>query len=408
MHSFAIDITGNTKKHSHKSEDRSYIHSGSIGGMSIGHNYSVIGKKEDKGWMLPVAIDRVPHSDNKFDFSVIQAESVLDKVPEGDTSIIVGDSAYSCNKFIYNLSKRENVAVITRMRANKAIYEKYEDKKEGSGRKRKYGKKYSLNKPETLPKPDYIEEFARATKKGVVQKIRLSLFKGYICRGSKDYAMSEIPINFVRVEVFKENGEKKYDRDLWIGVSGEECNKVTTRVAYSEYNSRFNLEHYFKFSKSKLLMDKYQSADPKKDEDFMMFGAISYHVLCKSADLLNQINIRPWENKKTINIKSPSNIFRAASIGGVLDEVYISDIKKRGIPDERNIRKSFTSKKNQPIMRRARDPTELGIEIKSRFGKSHIISKTPLNSKQEYKENLKKKIFEKVDEIYKKIQTKVA
>ena len=37
------------------------------------------------------------------------------------------DSAYSCNKLIHNLSKRENVVVITSMRANKTIYEKYED-----------------------------------------------------------------------------------------------------------------------------------------------------------------------------------------------------------------------------------------------------------------------------------------
>ena len=132
--------------------------------------------------MLPVEIDRVPHSENKFDFSVIQAESVLDKVPEGDTSIIVGDSAYSCNKFIHNLSKRENVVVIIRMRANKAIYEKYEDKKEDSGRKRKYGKKYLLNKPDLLLDPDYVEEFEKTTKKGLVLKIRLSLFKGYMCR----------------------------------------------------------------------------------------------------------------------------------------------------------------------------------------------------------------------------------
>ena len=227
VHSFALDITGNIKKHSHKSEDRGYIHSGSIGGMSIGHNYSVIGKKEDGGWMLPVAIDRVPHSDNKFDFSVTQAESVLDKVPEGDTSILVGDSAYSCNNFIHNLSKRENVVVITRMRANKAIYEKYEDKKEGSGRKRKYGKKYLLNKPDLLLDPDYVEESEKTTKKGLVLKIRLSLFKGYICRGSKNYTMSDIPINFIRAEVFKENGDKKYNRDLWIG---QGCSEKANRV----------------------------------------------------------------------------------------------------------------------------------------------------------------------------------
>ena len=85
--------------------------------------------------MLPVTIDRVPHSENKYDFSVIQAESVLDKVPQGDISIIVGDSAYSCNKFIYKLSKRDNVAVITRMRVNKAIYQNMKIKKKVLGEK---------------------------------------------------------------------------------------------------------------------------------------------------------------------------------------------------------------------------------------------------------------------------------
>ena len=47
IHSFAIDITGNVKKHSLKSEDKSHIHS--IGGMSIGHYYSAICKKEEGG-----------------------------------------------------------------------------------------------------------------------------------------------------------------------------------------------------------------------------------------------------------------------------------------------------------------------------------------------------------------------
>ena len=48
VHSFAIDMTGNIKKHSLKSENKSYIHSGSVGGISIGRNCSVIGKKKIK------------------------------------------------------------------------------------------------------------------------------------------------------------------------------------------------------------------------------------------------------------------------------------------------------------------------------------------------------------------------
>ena len=47
-----------------------------------------------------------------------------------------------------------------------------------------------------------------------MQKIKLSFFKGYICRGSKDCKMSKVEMNFVKVEVFKENGQRKYDRDL--------------------------------------------------------------------------------------------------------------------------------------------------------------------------------------------------
>ena len=93
-----------------------------------------------------------------------------------------------------------------------------------------------------------------------------------------------------------------------------------------------------------------------------MFTAIAYHVLCKSSELLNDIQIRPWENKKRINTKSPSSIFRAASISDVFDKIYQHNFKKRGIPDERNVRKSFFSKPNQPIVRKARDPTKLDIE----------------------------------------------
>ena len=40
------------------------------------------------------------------------------------------------------------------------IYKKYEDKKEGSG-KRKYGKQYFLNKTDSLTDPDYVEELEK-------------------------------------------------------------------------------------------------------------------------------------------------------------------------------------------------------------------------------------------------------
>ena len=55
------------------------------------------------------------------------------------------------------------------------MYEKYRDKKEGSRRKRKYGKKYLLNKPDSLSNPDYVEEFEKQQRKGLALNIRFIL-----------------------------------------------------------------------------------------------------------------------------------------------------------------------------------------------------------------------------------------
>ena len=64
--------------------------------------------------------------------------------------------------------------------------------------------------------------------------------------------MSGIPINFIRSEVFKENGEKKYNRDLWIGVVGKVRDKVIIMNDFKEYANRFDLKRFFKFSKLSL------------------------------------------------------------------------------------------------------------------------------------------------------------
>ena len=67
------------------------------------------------------------------------------------------------------------------------------------------------------------------------------------------------------------------------------------------------------------------------------------------------------------------------------------EIKKRGVPDEGDITKSFTSKQNQPIIRNARDRIKVQVEIKSSFAKSPIISKTSINTQQDSKEILERK-----------------
>ena len=86
-------------------------------------------------------------------------------------------STISCNKFVQPLYKIDNVVTITRARRNKAIYKKYVDKKEGSGRKRHYGEKNKLNNPDSLPTPDFAEEFEEVLKNSSIQTVRLSIYE---------------------------------------------------------------------------------------------------------------------------------------------------------------------------------------------------------------------------------------
>ena len=72
-----------------------------------------------------------------------------------------------------------------------------------------------------------------------------------------------------------------------------------------------------------------------------------------------------------------------------------------------NIRKSFTSKQNQPSLRRTREPTKIQVGIKSTFEKSPIFSKSSINIQQESKKISIMKMIEKADEMYDKIKPKV-
>ena len=116
--------------------------------------------------MLPVAIDRIPFGENKMQFSVSQIAPIFKKIPKDSIGLCVGDSAYSCNKFVQPLYKIDNVVTITRARRNKAIYKKYVDKKEGSGRKSIMEKRGKLNDPDSLPNPNSAEAFEEVLKNG--------------------------------------------------------------------------------------------------------------------------------------------------------------------------------------------------------------------------------------------------
>ena len=181
-----------------------------------------------------------------------------------------------------------------------------------------------------------MTKFNHISNSGKETEIVLSEYKNLLVRGRKQKSMKRNQVNYVKVEVHDTEGSQVYKNYLWICVSGKNRDMLTAKVVYYYYKSRFNIEHFFKFAKSKTCFDKLQTTKPEIDEDYCMFVMLSYNHLYHLKDNCNVTTQYDWYSKK-LNNSSPSGIYR------LLSEIKHSfqNITKKviihGIPDERNI-----------------------------------------------------------------------
>ena len=63
-----------------------------------------------------------------------------------------------------------------------------------------------------------------------------------------------------KVQIVKnEQGESVFKRPLWIGVMGRRRHEVDSHRTYQVYRQRYDVEHFFRFGKQKLLLDSSSS-----------------------------------------------------------------------------------------------------------------------------------------------------
>ena len=73
-----------------------------------------------------------------------------------------------------------------------------------------------------------------------------------LIKGRKFYSMKNKPVNYVKAEVYDIDGNRIYKHDLLICVSGKRRDLTSAKLVHEYYKSRFDIEHFFKFAKSKL------------------------------------------------------------------------------------------------------------------------------------------------------------
>lgn len=302
---FGLDTTPISRLYASTLSDRSYVHQSDTPGpgvpVTIGHQYSlVVGFPEeedpfDPSWVFPLSSRRVPSARTANEVGQLQIQALLDdpKLPWYEQLVVVmGDSAYGCRPFLGPLGQYENLVLLTRARPNRVFY-----RPPDPGSRRWYGARFCLKDRRTWTDAVEVCGFCQLTAGGKRIEYRVERFADLRVRGSRSHAMHRRPFDLLRVTRFDEKG-KPLGGPMWLIVMGERRAEIETTDAVLNYLQRFDQEHFHRFARQNLLLDKYQTPETEHEESWIAFCMLAYAQLY-AARKLAKLQRNPWERART-------------------------------------------------------------------------------------------------------------
>jgi hypothetical protein len=87
---------------------------------------------------------------------------------------------------------------------------------------------------------------------------------------------------------------------------------------YEAYLQRYDLEHFFRFGKQKLLLDKFQTPDDQHEEHWWRLVALAYLQLWVAKDAASHLP-RPWERYLSVPVdKQPTPAMMLRDMGRII------------------------------------------------------------------------------------------
>lgn len=321
---FLVDCTPNPRPFAKTLHDKSIVHAPNPAPgnkpICVGHSYSCTTllpsdhHARDKKWVVPISARCVRSDELGHEVGMDQVLEHLNSFGLKDQlAISVGDSLYGSEGCRIKAAQAENLVHIFRLKSQRNVFKMPENSSEplGRGRRKEYGEKIRLNNESTLPKPDQQANTGFMARSGKVYSVRIAGWENMLLRGSKTYRGAKHPITLVRISVVDSDGNPVFKRPLWLGVIGKLRSQVSLVSIYQYYRARYDIEHWFRFAKSKLLIDAYQTPEAVHEAHWWRLCMLAYLQLYMARELVNQ-NPKPWERylpsfKDTVHNPSPKS-----------------------------------------------------------------------------------------------------
>jgi len=300
------DSTPLLRPHSPTLADRSYVYvpNDRVKGnrpVDIGFEYSVIGLSArrplygavEPAWNLPLSIRRVPTGVNKGSFAAQQVSALLENpdTPLGDKLVVNAlDRLYGTPEYVAGTHDQTNLVNVIRLKNNRNVWcqlsaqeveERRKNNADQRGANAVFGEKYQLKKvDEWEVQADEEVEFGVQLGNGRQVLVRMQGYNNMLIRSKRGHNMKKKPFRLISVQLIDPStDEPLFKRRMWLAMWGERQMELSLEQSYWGYRNRFDIEHYFRFGKQRLLMDDYQTPEVEHQDNWMEIVGLAYWLL---------------------------------------------------------------------------------------------------------------------------------
>lgn len=293
--------------------------------VTIGHQYSHLvffPEKVDAGdppWVVPLVVRRVCSDEKATSMWVEQIKVLMEDetLPfHEDLCVHVGDSVYSAVTALGPVTEQQydNLVNVARVSSNRVFYRQPPpvEEKRGKGHPRWYGERFVLKDSSTWGEPDQVQETTFTSRKKRIYRVRLEGWHNLLMRGKQGFPMHQHPFTLIRVRILDEQGCPVHKRTMWLIVMGKRRYELSLVEAWEAYRQRYDVEHFFRFGKQRLLMATYQTPDVEHEENWMWIVALANTQLWLARNVAESLP-HPWERylpEAPSKTASPSTVQR--------------------------------------------------------------------------------------------------
>lgn len=310
-----VDVTPNPRPYAKTLEDRGMVYQAEVVKgklpVTIGHQYStvVLGLEPEAGvsssWVLPLLTERVATDEDKEMVGAKQVEMLLKdkKLPFGkELTVEAVDSSYSKPAYLHDHRQYPNLVTIARARGTRTFYHQYvpteaELASPSKGHPTWYGAPFALPDSKSWTMPDESFIFWETSRRGKEYRVEIQAWDNMLMPGKlqpEPLPMHKHPFTLVRIVRYDKDGNPAFKHPLWLIVMGDRRQELTLEHIYQAYATRFDIEHFFRFGKQKLLLVGFQTPEVEREETWLQLVHIAYAQLWMARHLVDLLP-RPWE-----------------------------------------------------------------------------------------------------------------